>query len=183
MAMVHPVEQSVQAAPAAPDPDATVPSLWQRRVVVPLVGQLRQGVTPEKLAESLAWGLVVGTFPILGTTTMLCGIAAVVRRLNHVAIQLVNWLIYPVQLLLILPFLQMGNRLFGYPPIELSVAEISAHFNQDFMSAVRDFGGLALRGIAAWGLVAMMVIPLLTWLLRQPLRRLPFHETAPKVRP
>jgi len=181
--MIHPVEQSAHAAPVTHARVGAPPSFWQRRVVMPLVGQLRQGVTPEKLAESLAWGLVVGIFPILGTTTMLCGVAALARRLNHVAIQLVNWLIYPVQLLLILPFLQLGNRLFGYPPIELSVAEISAHFNQDFMSAVRDFGGLALRGIAAWVLVALVTIPLLAWLFRQPLRRLPFRSTGSEVRP
>ena len=50
-------------------------SFWKRRVVTPLIAQLKQGVTPEKLALTVALGLVLGIFPILGATTLLCGAA------------------------------------------------------------------------------------------------------------
>ena len=57
-------------------------SFWKRRVVTPLIAQLKQGVTPEKLALTVALGLVLGIFPILGATTLLCGAAAIALRLK-----------------------------------------------------------------------------------------------------
>jgi hypothetical protein len=47
-------------------------------------------------------------FPVLGSTTILCAAAAFVLRLSLLAIQAVNFLIYPLQLIVFLPFLQGG---------------------------------------------------------------------------
>ena len=62
----------------------------------PILELLRQGVTPEKIALSLAFGLGLGIFPVLGVSTILCTVAAIVLRLNLPAIQLVNYLAAPV---------------------------------------------------------------------------------------
>lgn len=70
---------------------ASAGSFWQRRVVSPLVNQLRQGITPEKLALTIALGGLIAVFPILGSATILCGFAAVALRLNQPIIQLVNY--------------------------------------------------------------------------------------------
>ena len=64
---------------------------FHRRVVAPIVALLTQGITPEKIALSLAFGIVLGIFPVLGSTTVLCAAAALVFGLNLPAIQLVNW--------------------------------------------------------------------------------------------
>ena len=48
------------------------PGFWRRRLGDPLVSLLAQGLTPERLALSLAAGLVLGLFPIVGATTLLC---------------------------------------------------------------------------------------------------------------
>ncbi len=64
---------------------------FHRRVVAPIVALLTQEITPEKLALSLAFGIVLGIFPVLGSTTVLCAAAALVFGLNLPAIQLVNW--------------------------------------------------------------------------------------------
>jgi hypothetical protein len=49
---------------------------FHRRVVAPIVALLTQGITPEKIALSLAFGIVLGIFPVLGSTTVLCAVAA-----------------------------------------------------------------------------------------------------------
>ena len=89
---------------------------FYRTLVLPIVDLLRQGITPEKIALSIALGAVLGIFPVLGSTTILCVAAAYVLRLNLPAIQLVNFLIYPLQLILFLPFLQAGSRITGSAP-------------------------------------------------------------------
>src|SRR5262245_47568539 len=93
----------------------------QRHLVTPLLDLLRQGVTPEKLALSLSLGTVIGLIPILGVSTALCALAAVVLKLNMPAIQLVNYLLTPLQLILLIPQLRFGEFLVGAPryPITL----------------------------------------------------------------
>jgi len=133
-------------------------SFWKRRVVTPLIAQLRQGVTPEKLALTVALGLVLGIFPILGATTLLCGAAAIALRLNQPIIQLVNYFAYPVQLALIIPIYQAGEKLFGNAPIPLSIPLIFERFRADFGQFLRDFGMIAVQGIVVWCILAPVLV-------------------------
>ncbi|HVY82296.1 MAG TPA: DUF2062 domain-containing protein [Steroidobacteraceae bacterium] len=94
----------------------------RRRLVDPILELLRQGVTPEKIAMSLAFGLGIGIFPVLGVSTVLCTVVAIVLRLNLPAIQLVNYLASPLQLALIIPFVRVGEHLLRDAPQPLSIA-------------------------------------------------------------
>src|SRR5499433_449831 len=98
--------------------------LLHRRLVRPVLDLLRQGVTPEKLALSIALGLALGVFPVLGATTALCALAALILRLNLPAIQIVNYFVYPLQIALLLPFFRLGERLFHAPHLPISVSQI-----------------------------------------------------------
>ena len=59
----------------------------ERRVLDPIINLLHQGITPEKIALSLAFGICLGVFPVLGTTVLLCTAATWIFRLNFAAIQ------------------------------------------------------------------------------------------------
>ena len=69
--------------------------LLRRRIVIPILDLLRQGIIPEKIALSIALGITLGVTPVLGSTTILCLLAAVLFRLNLPAIQLVSWVSVP----------------------------------------------------------------------------------------
>ena len=71
-----------------------------------------EGVAAETIALIVALGLVFGTFPMYGCPTLLCAAAAILLRLNWPALQLVNYLISPLQLVLLVPFNRVGARLF-----------------------------------------------------------------------
>jgi uncharacterized protein (DUF2062 family) len=151
---------------------------WQRRVVAPILAQLRQGITPQLIALTIAAGLVLGIFPVLGTSTLLCAVFAFVLRLNQPIIQLVNYLAYPLQIALLFPFYRAGERLFDQPPVPLlSVVELSQRFWADPTQFLVDYGLVALYGIVVWGLVAPVLAGLLYLGLKSPLqamaRRLP----------
>ena len=94
----------------------------RRRLIEPIIELLRQGVTPDKIALSLAFGLGLGIFPVLGVSTVLCTVAAIALRLNLPAIQLVNYLASPLQLLLIIPFVRVGEHVVNDPPQPLSIS-------------------------------------------------------------
>jgi len=99
-------------------------SFIYRRLIRPLLDLLRQGVTPEKLALSLALGLVLGVFPAVGWTTALCALAALIFRLNIPAIQMINYFMYPAQIALLLPFFRLGEKVFRAPHLPISIPHI-----------------------------------------------------------
>ena len=147
-------------------------SFWQRRVVAPIVAQLKQGITPEKISLTIALSLVLGIFPILGSTTILCGVVAAVLRLNQPIIQLVNYFAYPLQLALIIPIYRLGETLFRKPHIPLSIPLLFERFRADFGKFLADFGIVALQGIAVWCLLAPVGAAILYYAFRPALRAL-----------
>ena len=146
--------------------------LFYRKIVRPLIALLKQGITPKKMALSLAFGLVLGIFPVLGSTTILCALAAIIFRLNLPAIQIVNYLIYPLQLLLVMPFIRAGERIFRAPPIAFSLGEMVAMFRQNMAGTMALLWTTTLHAIVAWLLVGPVLIYGLYMLLTPVMTRL-----------
>ncbi len=140
----------------------------RRRLVNPLLGQLRQGATPSLLAFSVALGFCLSILPLPGTTTALCALCALAFRLNPVAIQAANFAAGPLQLLLLLPFIQSGQRLFGQAPLPLAPSDLRAALEAGLFAFAGRFGLALLRGALVWALCAPLAVALL-WLLLRPL--------------
>ncbi len=147
-------------------------SFFRRRMVDPIVRLLKQGVTPEKIALSIALGVTLGVFPVIGSTTLLCAAAALALRLNLPAIQLVNFFVYPVQLALLIPFLQAGSYLFGGSAVTLTLSQIFHLLGEDFWRGVGLLWGATLRAIFLWTLACPLVAAALYFSLAPTLRRL-----------
>jgi uncharacterized protein (DUF2062 family) len=145
---------------------------FQRRLVQPLVRLLRMGITPEKIALSLAFGMVLGTFPVLGSTTILCTLAVFLFGLNFPAIQIVNYFVYPLQLALLVPLLRAGRILFREPPLPFKLADILAMIRASAWGAIRVLWVATLHAIVAWLIVAVPMILLVNAILRPAMRRL-----------
>ena len=143
-----------------------------RKVVVPVVDLLRQGITPEKIALSIALGAVLGVFPVLGSTTILCAAAAVLLRLNLPAIQLVNYFVYPVQLILFLPFLRAGSQVAGAGSVTLSLPKIFTMMKAEPVTLIRMLWAASLGAIALWLFMSPLAIALIYYTLAPVLRRL-----------
>src|ERR1700761_6288484 len=89
----------------------------RRRLVEPLLDLLRSGSSPERLAWSLAIGIVIGVNPLLGSTTLVALLLVPVLRLNIVASQAANHLAYPLELILFPVFLRIGSAVFRTEPM------------------------------------------------------------------
>lgn len=147
------------------------------RLIDPLYSVLKQGITPKKLALSSALGAMLGVFPILGITSLLCFSVATVGRLNQIGIQVANYAVYPLQILLLLPFIRLGEFLFQAPPLPLSVNQIVDLVEIDVWIAMQTLWRTGLYAICAWALVS----PLLTLLVYKILILL-FKKMLPVVR-
>lgn len=129
----------------------------RRRLVDPVLHLLKQGLTPEKLALSLALGATLGLFPLLGATTVLCLAAGFALRLSHPALQLANYAVYPLQLPLVLAFVRLGERLAGAAPMPFSVERLLVAFRADPVAFFERFGWTGLHGILGWLILAPLV--------------------------
>jgi uncharacterized protein (DUF2062 family) len=151
-----------------------------RRIVAPLIDLLRQGVTPEKIALSIALGVVLGVFPVLGSTTLLCAAAALILRLNLPAIQMVNYFVYPLQLILFIPFLQAGSRMVGARPITMSLAEIFSMMKSDLWGLTKLLWSASLGAMVMWLILAPVAAAAIYFTIAPMLRGL--RRTAGGVR-
>jgi uncharacterized protein (DUF2062 family) len=99
------------------------PTFWQRRVTEPILVQLTQGITPEKIALTLAVGSACALFPVPATATVLCLIVGICLRLNQPLIQLVNALCAIPHLFIFYWLIRFGDFLCGVPQHRWTVSE------------------------------------------------------------
>jgi uncharacterized protein (DUF2062 family) len=147
-------------------------SFFKRKFVIPILDLLRQGITPEKIALSIALGITLGVTPVLGSTSILCFLAALAFRLNVPAIQLVNFAVYPLQFALLIPFLRMGEWIFGAPPMKITLAQIVGMIRANAFAAMDTLWVATLHALVAWLLIGSLLLLLLYLLLVPFLKRL-----------
>ena len=143
-----------------------------RRIALPVLALLRMGASPEKLAWSLAIGVAIGINPMLGTTTLLCLAAAFMFRLNIGASQLGNHIVYPLQLLLVIPFIHVGTRVFHTAPLPLSPKNMLAEARTAPIALLRQIWLWERHALAVWAAFAVILVPVIAFSLTPLLKKL-----------
>lgn len=146
---------------------------------------LRQGISPRRLALTLALGFAVGCIPVIGIPTVLCAALAFSLRLNLPVIQAANYAALPFQLALIVPFIRLGgwlsrSGLSRFAPLRLLPLGHAFHLPVFHLAArlAAHFGSLAGQALLAWLLVAVPAVALMTVALTITLRRIPALNVA-----
>jgi uncharacterized protein (DUF2062 family) len=127
-------------------------------VLEPLLVLLRQGISPDRLALCVAIGVVVGNIPILGVSTILCAAIALAFRLNLPAIQIVQAVMAPSQILLIIPFVRLGEWIARAPHQPLSIREGLELVAQGAGHAIAALWDAMLHAGLAWISVAPFAV-------------------------
>lgn len=147
---------------------------------------LLQGISPERLAITLALGFVLGFIPVVGLPTALCAVLAVALRLNLPAIQAANYVAMPFQIALIVPFVRMGGRITPGAAKSTLDLGVLAHLPLQVLlhssgAVAWEIGKLASQALLAWIIVAVPVSILLSIILTGILRRVPVLAKAPEA--
>jgi hypothetical protein len=153
-------------------------NFFKRKLLIPILDLLRQGITPQKIALSIALGMILGVTPVLGSTTLLCFSAAALLRLNLPAIQLINFLVYPLQVALLIPFLKMGQSVFGATAATPTLAQIVELTRYSAWTAIRTFWSMTMHALVVWLVLGSLALPLLYWILANALNRLRTSKEA-----
>ncbi len=153
------------------------------KVVQPLLNLMRQGATPEKLAWSLAVGFSIGVNPLLGSTTIVCLAFAYMLRLNIVASQLANHLVYPLELLLLLPFIRLGQYFFRSQQMPWTPGMLLHLARVEPIRTTKLLWMWEWHALVVWAALSALLVPalavVLTPLLRHAQRRLARRGVLP----
>jgi uncharacterized protein (DUF2062 family) len=145
--------------------------LLRRRLFTPIIALLSQGITPKQIALGIAIGLIIGVFPVLGTTTLLVTCIALALRLNLVAVHAVHYAATPLQILLIIPFVRVGERVVGAQVQALSIGESLALIERGVGTAITVLWDAIVHAVIGWLAIAPLAIVLVylasAWLLER----------------
>jgi uncharacterized protein (DUF2062 family) len=142
---------------------------------------LKEGMSLRKIALCLALGTVLGIFPVLGATTLLCIVAALALRLNLPAIQVVNYMVYPLQLVMLAPFYSTGSWLFKQQGWPLLNKDLIGLLQDDFWGSMANLWDLTLYAIITWLVISPLLILLLYSASKPLIRALAAHRRASSI--
>lgn len=158
-----------EADPATP---TTPPGFWQRRVVRPIVAQFTLGITPDRIAATLAVGTACSVFPFFGFTTLLNLGAGLALKLNQPILHVINQLLGPVQLMLILVYVRLGETVWQATGDRVTVQEIMTTFREASVEAfLRRFGWAGVHALTAWMITTPLLVAGIFLTLRPIMRR------------
>ena len=149
---------------------------FRHKIINPLLALLTMGITPHKLALTVALGFVIGIMPFFGVATLVCTLLGLWFRLNIPALLFICYLAAPLHLLLYLPFIRSGIYIFGADEFRLTVEELLLLFQKDWLVAIKKVWLANLLGVAAWlllsipitGLVYVAMLPIFRKYVRVP---------------
>jgi hypothetical protein len=147
------------------------PGFWQRRLLAPLRAQLAQGVEPDRLAFTIAVGVVCGLLPFFGFTSLFALVVGLGLRLSQPVLQTLNQLLGPIQVMLILVYVRAGEKIWRAAPMPLSVATLVHDFNAGPRAFLLRFGWTGVHAATAWGLSAPFIFAAVYFSVRGTLRR------------
>lgn len=149
----------IPPTPSAPPGDAAAPdaprprTFFERRIFDPIVAQLTQGLTPEKIALTIAVGSSIAMFPLLGTTTLICLIVGMFMKLNQPIMQAVNYACTPIHLPFIYYSFRWGEWLFHREHSRLEMRVMRHLLTENPLQFVRDYSSTALHAVFVWAMI------------------------------
>jgi uncharacterized protein (DUF2062 family) len=141
---------------------------FRRNVLRPLLRVLRGGVTPRRLAWSLALGMVVGINPSVGLTTLFVVLVAWAFGLSKLASLIGTHVVVPLHLLLFIPFIEIGVHLFHTRRLPMDRKQLE-HLSHHPLRLFHEIWQWEWHALIVWGVVAGIAMPLLAVYLRRAL--------------
>jgi uncharacterized protein (DUF2062 family) len=127
----------------------------RRRVFRRVLYFLKRGITPHKLALSLSLGVTIGIIPLYGLTSLLVTLVVFCFRLNLTATHIAHYTVHPIQILLIFPFLKLGDFIFNNSLLPHSFDQLVTMIRTDIWGTLHHFWLAYLTATAVWFIVSI----------------------------
>ncbi len=119
-----------------------------------LVAQLKRGLHPREFALAIALGATLGVMPLVWGTSFLCVFFASRLHLNQGVVQVTNYLVYPLQIALFVPFLILGDQFFATTLLPLNTSQLLVQISTEPSIFFTQFWQANVQALAIWLLSA-----------------------------
>ncbi len=128
---------------------------FRNKILIPFKVIPKEGLSNEKIAMSLTIGVVSGFFPVVGGTTAIGFALLMIMKQNIAVVQAVNWIMAPLQLVTVIPFMRLGSSVFMKDHVSITIRQIVHAFEPGFWSGLKTVGMLHFYGVLAWTIIAL----------------------------
>ncbi len=128
---------------------------FTQKVLIPFRLIPEAGLSANKLALSITIGIIAGLFPVIGATTILSLFLTMLFRQNLLVVQSVQWTMALFQILLIIPFMQVGAYILSQQAIHINIEQISLAFKPGIISGIKTIGIFHLYAIFTWVILSI----------------------------
>ncbi|WP_310560233.1 DUF2062 domain-containing protein [Flavobacterium sp.] len=128
-----------------------------KKVRAKITTLLNQGLTSKELCQSIIVSGLISTIPILGVSTFMITTISLKRKLNFPLMISLSYLMWPIQILLIIPFIRLGEFIFSVPRNPHTVEEIIGSFQSSFFGTLSRLSIELLCGLGGWLLTAVPI--------------------------
>lgn len=115
---------------------------------------IKQGVTRRRISVGIALAMTISVFPIFFLPAMICLVTALLLRLNQPIMQTINYIAGPIQVLLFLPFMRLGEKVFGLDRYPLTLEQLRNILELSFGQIILQLCLPIGRAMAGWLIVA-----------------------------
>jgi hypothetical protein len=129
-----------------------------------IVALLSQGLSAKKITQSVIFSTLFTVIPLFGVSTFLITLISIKKKLNLPIMIALSYVIWPFQILLLIPFMKIGELIFSIPPRSHSIDEIIALYQESFFKLISRLSLDLLYALAAWVLVAVPISFILYWI-------------------
>lgn len=126
-------------------------------VIDKITALFKQGLTPKELNQSIIVSGLISVIPIIGVSTFMISTVSLKTKLNLPVMIALSYMMWPVQILLIIPFIRMGEFIFSIPPNHHTVEEIISSFQNSFFKTLSHLSFELLCGLGGWLFIAVPV--------------------------
>lgn len=117
----------------------------------------KQGLSPKQLSQSIIVSGAFSIIPILGVSTFILTALSIKKKLNLPIMIAISYLMWPIQILLIIPFIKTGEFIFSVPSTHHTAEEIINSFQNDFFKTLSYLSFELLCGLGGWLLTAVPI--------------------------
>ncbi len=130
---------------------------YLKKIWVKLVNLFKQGLTPKQLALSIVISTLVSIFPIFGITTIALTCIALPFKLNLPIMIAISYIVTPIKLALLIPFINIGADVFNTEHTLLTFEAIKTSYDSSFFDTIKSLSYELLCGFVGWAATAIPV--------------------------
>jgi uncharacterized protein (DUF2062 family) len=130
------------------------------------------GLSPREIAISSTIAAMYSIIPFFGVSKIMTTITGLKLKYNLPLMYTVGYLVYPLQFLLFLPYLRLGEKIVGIKESKLVWSEFKIMVDEHLLRAILHFSSAFGYALLGWITTIIPIGFLLYWLLYKILIRL-----------